>query len=85
MPGKLCQGSNTGNAYQPKSSKAYCEGITHRMATNGATIGDNPHEVGSEAALAWDLGWTAIHTDAGSTTTLLPNCCALDVNKVIVP
>ena len=85
MPGKLCEGSVTGNAYQLKNSRAYCEGINHRIATNGATIGDNPHEVGSEAANAWDLGWTAGHVDAGGTSTLLPNCCAIDRTKVIVP
>ena len=85
MAGKLCSGTADNNAGCFKNSKAYCEGIDHRMATNGATIGDNPHAVGSEAANAWDLGWTAIHSDAGGATTLLQNCCAVDTTKVIIP
>jgi len=85
MAGKGCAGAQLNNAGNATLSRAYCEGIDHRMATNGATIGDNPHAVGSEAANAWDLGWSAIHTDAGGATTLLQNCCAVDTTKVIIP
>jgi len=65
--------------------KSYCEGLDHRIATNGATIGDNPHESGSEAADTWDAGWTVGQSAAGG---VLPAgsapCCAPDFAKTIV-
>ena len=86
MSGKLCTGATTNNAYLPKNSRAYCEGIDYRMSGTAIAkpITDNPHEADSEAADAWGLGWAAIETDAGSTSTLIQNCCAVDTTKTIL-
>ena len=84
MPGTLCDGSATATTLV-KDSKAYCEGMNHRVATNGATIGANPHAAGSDAANAWDLGWTVAQGEAGSEMTrALMGCCAVSTTKTIV-
>jgi len=88
MAGKMCFGSKYNNAGSGhlKSSKAYCEGIDHRIATNGASIDDNPHESGSEAAAAWDFGWSAAQeSSAGTLPKTEGMCCAPDRLKTIVP
>ena len=85
MPGKQCNGVAGYSAGKLKNSKAYCEGLDHRISTNGATIGDNPHVAGSEAANCWDVGWSEGQADAGSTLSASSGlCCAPDRTKTIV-
>jgi len=86
MAGKNCHGAAQNSAIHVVDTRSFCEGLAHRTATNGATIGDNPHVAGSEAADAWDRGWT-VGQEAGGTTVDPANapCCAVNSTKTIVP
>lgn len=80
MPGKLCTGAAQNNAANLKNSKAYCEGIKYRASglSIARPITDNPHEAGSEAADAWDLGWTLAEANAtGVVDRTEAGCCAV--------
>ena len=80
MPGKLCTGAASNNAGNLKNSKAYCEGIMYRASGTLLTrpIVSNPHEAGSEAAAAWDLGWTLAEANSGGTVDRTEaGCCAV--------
>jgi len=85
MSGKAYSGQKDNNAGNTQNSRAFCEGLTVRTDTSGSTIGDNPHESGSEAADAWDRGWTVGQAAAGTTIDPAdaPNC-AVNVTKTIV-
>ena len=86
MAGKLCTGQKDNNAGNIRNSKAFCEGLVHRMATNGATIGDNPLEAGSEAGDAWDRGWSVGQAASGSTVDpAAAPCCAVDTSITVTP
>lgn len=79
MAGKLCFGStyNNAGAARIQDSKAFCEGAAYRATDTAlnAPITDNPHESGSEAADAWDAGWTAADGAAGGELGIV-GCCA---------
>lgn len=79
MPGKLCFGStyNNAGAGRLQDSKAFCEGALYRASDTvlNVPITDNPHAPGSEAADAWDAGWT-IADGASGTTLGAVGCCA---------
>lgn len=76
MAGKKCTGTQTNNAGNSKNSRAFCEGRNYRGTGTGlqAPITDNPHEAGSEAADAWDRGWTAVDISSG-TSVGVDGCC----------
>jgi hypothetical protein len=69
MAGSLYDGRDVTRAKNgvKNNSKAYCEGITYRASDSAANApkDDNPHQVGSEAAEAWDAGWDAADAAAG--------------------
>jgi len=86
--GKLCTGENYNSSGVPRlrESKAYCEGLDHRISTNGASFGDNPHVAGSPDGDAWDRGWSVGQSDVGEILTAgAAPCCAPDRNATIVP
>ena len=85
MAGKNYTGQKDNNAGNIENARAFCEGLTVRTETNGATIGSNPHASGTEAADAWDRGWTVGQAAAGTTIDPAdaPNC-AVNVTKTIV-
>ncbi len=58
MPGTLNIGQTDkeAQAFEPILSRAYCEG--RGVALAGGLQNTNPHTAGSEAAIAWDSGWT---------------------------
>jgi len=77
----MCDGSSLKNA-NSVNSKAYCEGMAYR--TTGlqpdVPITDNPHAAGSDAANAWDKGWTVADAhsgDAGGIKASAAGCCAV--------
>lgn len=77
MAGKLCFGEPTNNAAKVRNSKSFCEGRYYRALGTETTHPkeDNPHEAGTEAATAWDLGWD--DAEAGTGTYVGPSgCCA---------
>ena len=76
MAGKLCFGAAINNAANVSTSKAFCEGRTHRAKGTAAAfpITDNPH-VSGEDKTAWDLGWTDAHAGVG-TYVGVTGCCA---------
>jgi len=71
MSGKLCYGSsyNNSGAGTLRESKAFADGILYRA--EGTALAkpkaDNPHETGSEAFTAWDLGWDAAQAAVGGS------------------
>ena len=80
MAGKLCYGSayNNAGAGTLRSSKSFCEGINYRAG--GTLLGrpkvDNPHLAGSDAALAWNLGWDFAEASSGGALDTRGTCCA---------
>ena len=86
MTGKRCNGQINNQGVNVGSTKAYCEGLKHRIDTNGASIGDNPHLTGSPDADSWDRGWSKAQANSGGTMAKgdAP-CCAVDVTTVITP
>jgi len=60
VAGKLCFGKEYANAGagQIRDSKAFCEGRV--LAQAHGNKHDNPHEAGSEAFVAYDLGFDSI-------------------------
>ncbi len=80
MAGKLCFGEpfNNAGAAHLRSSKSFCEGILFRSGGTAVAqpITGNPHVTGSEAADAWDLGWTFADNAAGGVLDTSGTCCA---------
>lgn len=81
MAGQLCDGRLATDAKNGviQNSKAYCEGMSYRASDTAlnAPITDNPHESGSEAADAWDAGWTVADDAAGGAIDKdSAGCCA---------
>lgn len=81
MAGKLCFGSVYANAGAGhlQSSKAFCEGMQYR--SEGTAVEqpkiDNPLQAGSEASLAWALGWDFAEAAAGGTISTKATCCQI--------
>jgi len=85
MAGQMCSGHVLKNGV-PNESKAYCEGMSHRIATNGATQADNPHIATSDAGVAWIAGWSVAHAEVGAVfPAASQGCCSVDLTKTIVP
>jgi len=82
---KQCNG--TDKIHSDRLSTAYCEGLGHRINTNGATIGENPMTATDAVSAGfWDDGWSAGQSaSGGKLPTGVGECCAVDRNKVIVP
>ena len=81
MP-KLNNGQDNNQAVNPRSAKAFCEGLQFRSEGNGVSrpADANPHEVGSEDNLAWDRGWDvaqAAGTGSGFIDPADAPCCAI--------
>lgn len=68
-PGQLCAGQTTDKPKNAKlkNSRAFCEGYLARSLTTSPV---NPHEAGSEAAIAFSLGV------ADKVLGVGPFCCA---------
>ena len=66
MAGYLCTGA-THKVFSPKESRAYCEGA---YARTQSTTPVNPHDVNSDAGVAWAAGVDDIV--AGT----MEGCCA---------
>ena len=83
-PGKNYTGKKDNNAGNSSNAKSFCEGLQYRADTNGATIGDNPHEAGSESADAWDRGWAVGQGAVGGFVdpAEAPNC-AVPQNQIV--
>jgi len=81
MAGKLCFGSAYNNAGSGhlRSSKAFCEGMGYRASGTSVTKpkANSPHVAGSEAALAWALGWDFASASAGSSIDSTGTCCSV--------
>jgi len=81
MAGKLCFGSTYNNAGSGhlRSSKSFCEGMGYRASGTAAAKPktDNPHVTGSDAALAWNLGWDFATAASGGTIDSTGTCCAV--------
>ena len=76
MAGKLCTGEVQNNAYHPKNSKAFCEGLQARSLSNAPA---NPHVVDSEASDAWLRGVdVAAAAAGGAISKSAAPCCAID-------
>ena len=75
-----CNGQEDYGPVQLLDSKAYCEGRAY--AVGGGLKADNPHEAGSFAAEAWDLGHDSYAAGVGSP---LPRDCCADVAYDGVP
>lgn len=77
MAGKLCSGQSQNNGHIVKDSKAYCEGRFFRGRGTGAAfpITGNPHPASTDAADAWDRGWTDVNGQAGNYVDE-KDCCA---------
>jgi len=60
MAGKMCFGLLRNNAYSPKDTKAFSEGVYHRSSGSALAkpLLDNPHPDDSSAGLSWIAGWT---------------------------
>jgi len=69
MSGKLSFGSkyNNAGAGQLRECKAFGEGVQYRASGTVLSVPktDNPHEAGSDAAIAFDLGWDLAEANAG--------------------
>lgn len=68
---KFCNGVSGLRAAKLQNSKAFSEGLYYRAGGTllGRPIADNPHEAGSEAADAWDAGWTVANTASPGAIT----------------
>ena len=70
MAGKLCYGEtyNNSGAGTLRESIAFADGIKFRATGTAlqAPQTGNPHEAGSEAYIAWALGWVAANAVAGA-------------------
>ena len=81
MSGKMCFGSSYANAGAGhlRSSKAFCEGMAYRAEGTAAAQpkANNPHVSGSEAAVAWDLGWDFTDAAAGGEISTKATCCSV--------
>jgi len=80
MPGKNINGTTTNQSISLKEGKSFCEGMGYRQADTGANapITDNPHEAGSDCAVAWDNGWTvADDAEGGAISAAAAAQCAL--------
>jgi len=87
MAGKLCTGSVENNAYQLKSSKAFCEGLNYRASGNMSNrpSSDDPHETGSDASNAWNSGWTVANAAGDANSAIDPTdapCCAVTTDII---
>lgn len=87
MPGKLCTGATTNNAYLPEESRAFSEGIYYRAGGTllGRPVTDNPHAATSSAGVAWIAGWTVADAVAPSGTISQSDapCVAVPTNVVV--
>lgn len=87
MPGKLCTGAVTNNAYLPKETKAFSEGVYYRAGGTllGRPVTDNPHEATSSAGVAWIAGWTVADAvaPAGTIDQADAPCVAVPTNVVV--
>ena len=80
MAGKMIDGTVTNNSADSKIGRSFCEGMGYRQADTGANapITDNPHEAGSDCAVAWDNGWTvADDAEGGAISAAAAAQCAL--------
>lgn len=89
MPGQLCDGHALRTA-KSKDSKAYCAGMAYRASGYGdaVPVTDNPHESGSDAAVAWAAGWDAADAKVGGTMTQAEmGCCSVvaDIPAALTP
>jgi len=87
MAGRMCTGAVTNNAYLPKESKAFSEGLYYRAGGTllGRPSSDNPHPAASSAGVAWELGWTVADDVAPLGTIDQTNapCVAVPTNVVV--
>ena len=87
MPGKLCTGAATNNAYLPEESRAFSEGIYYRAGGTllGRPSSDNPHASGSSSYTAWLAGWTVADAvaPAGTISQSDAPCVAVPTNVVV--
>ena len=69
MAGQYSTGKDLGNAGAGnlRLGTAYAEGVQYRASDTvlNVPITDNPLEPGSEAADAWDRGWTLANDNSG--------------------
>ena len=86
MPGKLCTGAATNNAYLLKETRAFSEGLYYRHGGTAAArpITGNPHDgTGSQAETAWDAGWTVANSASpGAITASNAPCVAVPSGNV---
>ena len=78
MAGKICTGSADGNAFNPRESSAYCDGMAYRASGTAAAKpkSDNPFDGdGSEAETAWDAGWDFADAAKGGAIDATGTCC----------
>ena len=79
MAGKLCYGEtyNNSGAGTLRESIAFADGIKFRASGTGLQVPltGNPHEAGSEAYIAWALGWGLANIAAGGSLGAL-GCAA---------
>ena len=87
MAGKMCTGAVTNNAYLPKETKAFSEGLLYRAGGTllGRPVTDNPHAAASSAGVAWIAGWTVSDTaaPAGTVAQTSAPCVAVPTNVVV--
>jgi len=86
MAGKLCTGATTNNAFLPRESKAFSEGLYYRYGGTAAArpITGNPYDGdGSQLETAWDAGWTVADTASpGAITPSDAPCVAVPAGNV---
>ena len=71
MAGQMSFGSsyNNAGAGRYRDGRAFGEGVMYRASGTAAAKpkANNPLDAGSEAALAWNLGWDLAEANAGGT------------------
>ncbi|MGD9168555.1 MAG: hypothetical protein PVI97_00660 [Candidatus Thiodiazotropha sp.] len=82
MAGRMCNGVATFYQYPLTESRAFCEGVAARYASNSPT---NPHAAGSDAATSWDAGVAVAAAAAGGAVAKADApCCAIPSGTVPV-
>ena len=78
----LCDGVAAHNQKQLTNSRAFCEGLNARIASNAAEA--NPHEVGSDANKAYTAGYNtaALEAGVGPVDKADAPCCAFPLSTV---
>lgn len=83
----MCTGAATNNAYLPRESKAFSEGLYYRAGGTllGRPVTDNPHVATSSCGVAWIAGWTV--SDAAAPSSAVAQsaapCVAVPTNTVV--